>query len=322
MALPHLQLSSSLSIIGQDSKALRQKHGAGLLVRVRRGAYVDAKAWKKLDEWDRHRLAAQALEAIADYAPHFSRRSAAVIWGISVRKVPPTLQCTHNRPGGGRSRHGVDRQLIRPHQQFVSQGGLTLTDIPSTLLDLAGTDSFEDAVIAWDYCLNPQRSGSCRITRAQMQRRLDQLQPAALRSRCRAILDFAVTNSGSAGESLSRASMYLMGFPPPELQRVFLDAQGRHIATTDYYWPENKLVGEFDGRAKYKSEEFLGGRRPEDIVVAEKIREDRLRAQGNGVARWLWEDATHPERLRTILLNAGLEPTLRRCPPGQWRSTS
>lgn len=69
---------------------------------------------------------------------------------------------------------------------------------------------------------------------------------------------------------------------------------------------------------KYRSEEFRRGQRPEDIVVAEKIREDRLRSQGFRVVRWLWEDAVDRSKLSEILRGAGLDTVPARVPPGQW----
>ena len=66
------------------------------------------------------------------------------------------------------------------------------------------------------------------------------------------------------------------------------------------------LVGEFDGRGKYLRDEYTKGRSPADVVLAEKERENRIRAPGPTVVRWGWEEAMAPPLLRRKLLAAGL----------------
>jgi len=41
---------------------------------------------------------------------------------------------------------------------------------------------------------------------------------------------------------------------------------------------------------KYQKPEYLKGRTPGQVVVDEKIREDRIRATGVKVIRWVWAD--------------------------------
>lgn len=130
----------------------------------------------------------------------------------------------------------------------------------------------------------------------------------------------STSDSESVGESLSRAVIYQFGFPSPEVQYKIHDASGREIARTDFGWKHLRLVGEFDGLVKYTRNEYLLGRSPQDVVVAEKIREDRIRAQGYRVVRWLWKDVhNQPERLRSLLEQAGLQQSARRVAPARWR---
>ena len=114
------------------------------------------------------------------------------------------------------------------------------------------------------------------------------------------------------GESLSRTGILLAGMPLPELQIVYPHAFGED--RVDFRWKRRfhvrriPLLGEFDGEVKYTRAEFMDGRTIEEVVWAEKRREDRLRAPGRSMARWLWADALRPERLRAVLLTAGLRP--------------
>ncbi|MFM7211917.1 MAG: DUF559 domain-containing protein, partial [Actinomycetota bacterium] len=53
------------------------------------------------------------------------------------------------------------------------------------------------------------------------------------------------------------------------------------IGYADMAWPDHKVIGEADGLLKYQDRSDL---------IAEKAREDRLRAQGWIVVRWTWDE--------------------------------
>ncbi|WP_366664253.1 hypothetical protein [Gordonia sp. i37] len=78
------------------------------------------------------------------------------------------------------------------------------------------------------------------------------------------------------------------GIPSARLQHRFYDAEGNEIARTDFDW-SGVLVGEFDGKVKYQKH-LRPGEDAADAVIREKIREDRIRAQGIMVIRWVWAD--------------------------------
>ena len=98
------------------------------------------------------------------------------------------------------------------------------------------------------------------------------------------------------------------GFPVPTLQKPFHDDRGL-IGYPDFGWEEIKLLGEFDGYEKYSSQQYLKGKTPSEVVVAEKNRENRLRALGYNVVRWVWDDLREEKRLIALLRNAGLSST-------------
>ncbi|MGO4454346.1 type IV toxin-antitoxin system AbiEi family antitoxin domain-containing protein [Arthrobacter sp. RAF14] len=144
--------------------------------------------------------------------------------------------------------------------------------------------------------------------RAQMERAVSQIRSGARRTRLETILDFADGNAMLPGESLSRVMMHRLGFPRPVLQQEFRDRAGL-IGYTDFWWKPWRVVGEFDGTAKYLKPEYLTGRTPSEVVIAEKRREDRLRRLGLMVVRWTWADVTAPGRLADLLREAGLPVT-------------
>ena len=115
---------------------------------------------------------------------------------------------------------------------------------------------------------------------------------------------FADPRSESVGESVSRVRIHLDGLPRPELQYEIRGAFGQVIARVDFYWEEQRTVGEFDGRIKYGRRLLKPDQRVEDVVYEEKRREDAVRGEGHGFARWVWDDCWRPGVIRDRVLRA------------------
>jgi len=137
-----------------------------------------------------------------------------------------------------------------------------------------------------------------------------QVRNPGVRRRLTAALAFADPGGFLPGESLSRVLMHRFSLPQPELQCRFTDRRGL-IGYTDFHWRRWRVVGEFDGKEKYLKAEYLNGRSPSEAVIAEKAREDRLRRLGLTVVRWTWNDLRNPDRLVSLLQDAGLPRSSR-----------
>lgn len=91
------------------------------------------------------------------------------------------------------------------------------------------------------------------------------------------------------GESLMRYVCFQGSLPRPDTQYVVLAEDGSFVARSDLGWEAYRHVGEFDGIRKYWRD-----RRPHedasDVVVREKIREDRIRALDHGMSRATWPE--------------------------------
>lgn len=109
----------------------------------------------------------------------------------------------------------------------------------------------------------------------------------------------------SPGESLSRVRMAEAGLAPPVLQHVLVDSRGV-VARVDFWWPACRVVGEFDGRVKYRADGADGPSDPAEVVWREKLREDRIRATGVTVVRWTWDDAWSGTPMTARLRAAGV----------------
>jgi len=184
----------------------------------------------------------------------------------------------------------------------VTVDGVQVTGVARTVLDVARTWEFAAALVAADHALHRAWATPARLT--------TELEAAGRGRgvrRARRVVDAASARSESVGESLSRARMIELGLPLPELQHVVEDDAGV-VGRVDFWWPGLGLVGEFDGRLKYRAAGVPDGRPVEDRVWAEKRREDRLRALGLSVVRWTWDTALDPDALRAVLGACGLHP--------------
>ena len=85
----------------------------------------------------------------------------------------------------------------------------------------------------------------------------------------------------SVGESRSRVAIARAGLPTPVLQWEVRDGDGHLVGRADFGWPDQRTVGEFDGRGQVRPPAAArpgAGRR----VYAEKLREDAIRATDLG----------------------------------------
>jgi hypothetical protein len=191
-------------------------------------------------------------------------------------------------------------------------GEILVTSLTRTLLDIAATCTFRDAVVMMDAALRVDRFGRRlpMTTREELEEAWNRAQPMKAHSRTKAVLAFAETRSESPIESVSRVAMRAIGVPRPVLQLAHYDDHG-FIGETDFAWPEFAAVAEADGDQKYLDAQYRSGRSAEQVFLDEKRREDRLRALPRRFARWPWTVALSQVLLRKKLVALGL-PTARR----------
>jgi hypothetical protein len=287
---------------GHADRALQRGAARGDLTRLRSGAYVPTAVWKLLSPADRRRLEAAAMAEV--HAGFIAcHRSAAALWHVPTIQKPDGL--VHSRvtqAAGTRTEHGVRKHAVRDADlHLTTVDGIACTTLDRTVLDIAATEPFSEAVVALDWALRHH------TTEARLREVLEEWDPVRGRRRAEAALAFADPRSGSAGESWSRVQIDEGGLPAPELQQEFSDGGGL-VGYVDFWWPEFNLIGEFDGLKKYREADLLAGRTPGEVVTDEKIREDRLRATPTrpGVDRWIWATLTERGSLVQRLVVAGL----------------
>lgn len=296
-------------------RQLARRSTAGELLRIRHGCYVEASKWRELDDEARYLMRLDAVRRTAKLTPVFGGESAGVLWGLPRPALPAGIHVIVPIGSGRRSANGVKRLARVPTDLApVRFGGRIATGKVVTAVELALRFDFPWAVAVMDRLLNVKPLApepiARAVTREEVAYRIGLLPTGPQRRRATKVLDFADGSAMYPGESLSRVYMAQLGFPTPELQHEVVDHTGTS-AWTDFYWKEQGLVGEFDGRGKYLRQEYLLGRTAAQAVVEEKLREDRIRSTGLRVVRWEWATAVSPSKLRAELLQAGLPC----CPP-------
>jgi hypothetical protein len=310
MDVTPLILSSDLARLGQDSRQLARRAAAKELRRIRQGVYVEAKNWDALKVWEQYPLLVRAAAATLRSRTVFCRESSAAVWGIPLLGTQQMVHALTADGGGGRSRAGVRRHRVDLGSMDVERrDGLLVTSRVRTVLDLAAFGSFEQGVVAVDHVLKPDRVQRLQaLSKPELEACIGSDFSIAAARRIRTVLHFAVPDAGSPGESLSRAYMHVEGFKLPKLQIEIRDRIGL-VGYLDFAWPEDGLAGEFDGMVKYQKAEYLKGRTPSDVVVAEKRREDRIRATGRRVIRWTWAELADRGTFAAFLDRAGVPRT-------------
>ena len=340
-APPALIVASHTRALTGSSRGLSRAYGRGELVRVRTGIYYSKPAWLALKAWERY-AATVAAVAAGDPAATFCYLTALRVWRLPSPRVPdyihiltPSPHKAGKLPSTTRaardpktSRTGLEDVrgygISRHHWQsdVIGTRGFGVTSLVQTVMDCVGRLELPESVAIMDAALgNRHKEG---LTRVDVQRAAAGLASAAKRRRILEALELADAASESAGESRSRALIHVLGLPAPVLQRSFYDHEG-FIARTDFFWPDYGVIGEFDGDAKYLDDELLGGRSTRAIILAEKKREDRLRALGFKIVRWDWKAVRDPDLLRRKLEGAGVttqeSPSRGLIPlalPGEW----
>lgn len=281
---------------GISSRALSRAVENGHFARIRHGWYCRA---PDPDEspGSAHRRAVEAAIVGGPDGAVASHISAAILHGLPLIDAPTGagVHLSRARADGGRSAQGLILHTSPGALDVVDVDGLPVTSVARTVADLARTSGFVTGVCAADRALFKKL-----MTTEEFAEEVERARGRTGVATLRRVFDFADGLSESPGESLSRCVIARFPeFPAPRLQHEFRRADGSFVARTDFDW-EGRLVGEFDGKAKYTGR-AKPGEDPGEVAWKEKRREDEIRALGPFVVRWIWADLYRPARLRRIL---------------------
>ncbi len=251
-----------------------------------------------------------AVSAATDRDLVFCDVSAAVVLGLPwLGPVGDEVHVCMPIASGGRSENGVRRHPRDLTGVVVQEvDGFLVTGVAHTAVELAARLPFAQGLATIDAAL-AQRNHR-RTSPGELRSAVSRLGPRANARGVAAIVQLGSAQSDSYGESYCRAVMHELGYPPPALQVPFFDDRGQ-IGIVDYWWPEARIIGEFDGAVKYQRADMLDGMTPAEVAWREKQREDRLRRRCDGFFRAIWAEAVDPPRLDAVLRASGLRPEPR-----------
>lgn len=275
--------------ISDDEISRRIRSGAWTA--IRRGAYVERSAWLAMDEAARHRARVHAVVANLAGPVVVSHTSAAVMlglptWGLDMSTVhvtrPPAVS---TRTEAGVWHHSA--QLS--DDEVIEIDGIAITHPARTVVDTARVTDFEPSVVVADAALRTDLT-----TDRELLATVDHMRDWPGARNAGRVVEFADGRAESVGESRGRVCLDAGGLPRPDLQVVITDYSDGWAARVDFLFVEHRTIGEFDGRVKYGRPD-APGLDPGSAVWLEKLREDRLRAMGFEVVRFIWAELSRPD---------------------------
>ncbi|QNK80880.1 hypothetical protein [Nakamurella sp. PAMC28650] len=298
---------------------IRAQTRHGQLHRLRPGRYTDGSNWRASDAVQQHRIRALELGHWLGQRAAISHESAAVLHGIQMpHTVLARVHATWPASTGRSSTANV-----RPHRSQLDGPdvawleGIQVTSPARTVFDVARSAPWWRAVPVADSALQLRL---CSVADLAAVLASNTRTPGAFRAR--RVIEFADGKAESVGESICRLQFARIGLPVPNLQAVVPGLGPGHQARVDFDFPEHSTVSEFDGMIKY-GRLLDPGQTAGDVVVAEKIREDRLRDTGRQCVRVIWADSRQSEavlaRFRAAFRRSGF-PDWKPL-PGRFRDT-
>jgi very-short-patch-repair endonuclease len=291
--------TQQLGAAGLEERVLTAAVRSGILLRLRRGAYVRSTDWKAAEPWTRDDLRIQAHFLSTGGVARYSHVSAARLHSCHVWDAGPLVHVTTDYANSSKSSSGdvrTHRMELQPEDLSTlrSPDGkeILTTSIERTVLDCARILPLEQAAVIGDHALY-------KGARIGNMRRLLEESPVKRGSR-RALDLLAVLDgrSESVGETRTRLLLRSLGLTMFIPQLEIPTARGRFRA--DFADPESRVVIEFDGRGKYTDYKPTDG-----VLLAERRRENALTEEGWLVLRVEWNHLAHPgelcRRIATIM---------------------
>jgi hypothetical protein len=293
---------------GISPKRLRTMVRHGELIRQRHGTYATAQAVAAAGEDKAHQHALDVRAVLAATSARgvvASHESAALMHSLPLLKEPGSGVVSLTCPAGlhaGRSASGVRFHAAGlPPGHLATKGGVPVTTIARTVIDLARTLPFMDAVVVADAAIR-RRTG-----KSQLRDVLTACGGWPGADRARRVVDFGNGLAGSPLESCARVAFDAFGLPPPELQAEIIGGtaflpDGRvriseyHEYKVDFLWKQYKTAAETDGLMKYGNPQ----------AAIDELKRDRLiREAGYKLVHITWQELLeHPERVIERILTA------------------
>ena len=212
-----------------------------------------------------------------------SDMSAAALWGLPRFTSWPKKVQRVNRKGTACSQTKMGRvRSTSVPIDLLQVGGLEVTSVAQTVVDIARLGSIFDAVVAGDAALH---DGLC--TMDQLSEVLESHRNCVGIRKARGTIRLLDIGSESPGETMVRLRLIDSGFKIP-LTQLGIGVGGKTYFA-DLAYLETGVIIEFDGWLKYDPK-TNGGASMSDADRREHLRERDLRAAGLTIHRITWAD--------------------------------
>jgi hypothetical protein len=288
--------------LGYDDRRLRAMVRAGVLHKIRHGAYIPTETWRVLDASGRHRVTARAVLRTAHPTAVLSHVSAileheAPTWNVDLSVV----HLTRTDGVAGRREAGVVHHCGGlPESDVRLRHLLPVTTPGRALIELTSHASVESSLVSTNWLLNQGATSPAELEGLVQRFRH---WPGTLTS------DLAVrlANGRNAWPGEARLSHLLWRehLPKTAPQYEIYDETGRLVAVLDFALPDFGVFIEFDGVIKYERLR-REGETLSDVILREKRREELVCLLTGWICvRVTWEDLSRPtltaRRIRAIL---------------------
>ena len=271
--------SAQLIKRGLSERRIATATRRGQFSRLHRGAYAVAERWARAEPRARHCLRLLATQLAAPDAIGIAC-TAATVWGWPVRHLPE-LPVVAREPGlGSRFAGATVRRVSVEVYEVAHRHGLTITSRERTVLNVVAESEFTDALITVDAAF---REG---VTPRSVMKGVGGGKAVRRRRRIMRVLEAGDPASESALESMSRGCMIVSELPLP-LCNVVLICNGL-VYRVDFLWVELGVVGECDGKVKYRNPGDVT-----EVLWQEKRRHEQIEEWTFRVARWGYPEAVN-----------------------------
>lgn len=284
--LPPVFDLSEAAEVGLSARVVARALRGQLVRRLGRGVFAPEAVWRESSPRDRHLLMTAAAARLRPWAV-VSHHSAACRFGLPLPlNMPQWVALTTDRSAasalpGGSARLEPGRL---PAHHVEELGSLRITSPARTVIDCLRELPLPDAVAIADAALRLGLIDAADLDAVRHEQRGWPFITAAdtgLR-----LLD---PSRETWFESWSFIRLWQLGVELPESQVSVHDRRGRFLGRVDGLWREDATVAEADGRGKYLGQFDPHGASAEAAaraVVAEKVREDKMRDCGLEFIRW------------------------------------
>lgn len=250
---------------------------------LRKGVYVDRDAYATAaaDPTRLHLLLVSAAVLRLGEDVFASHESGALVHGLRVLTIPEDVQLSRHAAELRSSDH-YDKLYV--HRAALPAGHL-VPDLGAVaaaraVADVARERGLLAGVVTADAALHLRR-----CSKAELLSVARDLQGWPGAEAVRRAAELADGRGESVGESVSRLRLMDTDLPQPVPQfKVY--ANGRLLGISDFGWEEYGLLGEVDGRSKYRENPF-------DSVWSERIRQQSFQDSGNHIVRWTHDEALY-----------------------------